>query len=212
MEYKQRTFQILRICYLSIASIVICAIFGMLIIYPNNHHTIIKKECAANNIDYNFCKAIIWTESKYNTNAISKKGAVGLMQLLPSTASWIVKINHTNNINPQSTIFNNNIKENNIAKTQNINPNTINTTTLKKPQTNVHIGVLYLKYLQDKFKDQTTMLAAYNAGEGNIKLWLRDTRYSKDQKTIYNTPFSETNNYIKRVFKAQKIYSFLYGK
>lgn len=49
-------------------------------------HPIILQEASRHNIDPDLVKAIIMAESGYNPNAVSKKGAKGLMQLMPSTA------------------------------------------------------------------------------------------------------------------------------
>ena len=54
------------------------------------------------------------------------------------------------------------------------------------------------------------MLAAYNAGSGNVSKWLADPRYSSDGKTLTEIPFGETKRYVNRVFNNYKIYDKLY--
>jgi len=171
--------------YLAISSIICVGLFiltllGLVLVYPNAYDNIIRYECANYGIDYQMTKAIIWTESKYRPNATSRVGAIGLMQILPKTAEWLSNIEG------------------------------IEFRDLKDPKTNIKFGVIYLKYLQKKFDSTNTVLAAYNAGEGNVSLWLRDSRYSVDGKIIDKTPFKETNDYIAKVNRTQKIYKFLY--
>ena len=86
--------------------------------------------------------AIIKTESGYNKNALSNKGAVGLMQVLPSTADYIAK-----------------------------KLDYIEDFDLYSPDINVKFGTYYLAYLLDKFKSEDVAICAYNAGEGTVLKW-----------------------------------------
>ena len=126
--------------------------------------------------------SVIKTESNFNLNAISNKGAVGLMQILPSTASFIAEKTGTNGYN------------------------------LYSAKDNVRFGCFYLRYLIDKFEVIDTALCAYNAGEGNVRGWLNDQRYSKDGKNLYFIPFRETREYLEKIQKSFANYSKLYRK
>ena len=106
--------------------------------------------------------------------------AVGLMQLMPETAEYVRAMHG-------------------YAKGE-----------LTDPAYNILLGSAYLSYLLGKYRDIDTALAAYNAGEGRVSLWLRDEAYSQDGKTILSTPFPETNGYLKKVKKNFKIYRILY--
>lgn len=123
--------------------------------------------------------SIINAESSFNKNAKSDKGAIGLMQILPSTAEWVCS-----QINKDYS--------------QNI---------LYDPYKNIEIGTYYFKYLLKKFGDLNTALASYNAGEGNVNIWLLNSKYSKDGEKISSTPFKQTNSYIEKVIKGIDIYS-----
>ena len=104
-------------------------------------------------------KAIIHIESAFRADAVSRAGAMGLMQLMPAT-----------------------------ARIYNLNNNFF------EPRKNMHAGIAHLKYLLERYDDNTTLsLAAYNAGEGAV------ARY----KGI--PPYEETQNYVAKVLK-------LYGK
>lgn len=127
--------------------------------------------------------SIINAESSFNPNATSSKGAVGLMQILPSTAIWICNKEKIKYENLQS---------------------------FYEPELNIKIGCLYFKYLLNKFGDINTALCAYNAGEGTVKTWLLNNDYSADGKIIQENkiPFSETKNYTKKVHDGLKVYQF----
>ena len=54
------------------------------------------------------------------------------------------------------------------------------------------------------------VLAAYNAGRGNVQKWLKDNRYSSDGETLSYIPFAETDKYVKKVKVNFDVYRFLY--
>ena len=74
------------------------------------------------------------------------------------------------------------------------------------PEINIKYGCLYFNYLMKKFENKETALAAYNAGETRVRIWLGDKKYSKDGKTLIEIPFKETANYVKKVEKNLKFY------
>ena len=81
---------------------------------------------------------------------------------------------------------------------------------LFSPNENILIGVTYLDYLFKRFKNIKTALSAYNAGEGNVELWLCDVNFSLDGKTLKLIPFKETREYVDKVLKRIEIYKLLY--
>ena len=102
--------------------------------------TFIEIKNYTNNIKPEIIASVINTESSFNENAVSFKGAIGLMQLLPSTAKWL-------------------------CEKQNIE---YSSSYLTNPNFNINVGTCYLKYLIDKFENINTAIVAYNAGEGRI--------------------------------------------
>ena len=124
--------------------------------------------------------SVIKVESGFNLKAKSPKGAVGLMQILPSTAEYIAKSLGVKNYD------------------------------LYNVDTNIRFGCYYLRYLINKFTGLTESLCAYNAGEGNVRSWLKDDRYSSDGKTLQKIPFSETNNYVNKIYKSLDKYKKMY--
>lgn len=126
--------------------------------------------------------AIIRAESGYRENAVSRAGAVGLMQVKPSTAEYLCR--------REGIVF--------------------EEARLTEGEYNITVGTKYLLYLFSRFADRWTALAAYNAGEGTVSAWLADGRYSKDGVTLKTIPFPETEQYVKKIRKFRKIYEILY--
>lgn len=147
--------------------------------YPLKYKTEIIEASQTYNIKPEIIASIVNAESGFNALAKSSQGACGLMQIMPSTAEWVYSLQGKTNFNKQ---------------------------ILMDPNENLSIGTYYLNYLLEKFNCLETALAAYNAGEGNVMLWLLCEDYSPDQKTIHSTPFKETNAYISKVLNGIKIY------
>ena len=108
--------------------------------------------------------AIMKAESNFNENAVSKSGAVGLMQLMPSTAEFICR--------KQGLVFHGE--------------------KLFDGAYNVMIGCMYMTYLLDRFSNERTAICAYNAGEGTVSDWLQNPQYSSDGLTLHTIPYTET--------------------
>ncbi len=162
-------------------SIVFLTIFGINCVYgtifPLKYTEEVEFASDKTGLDSATILSVINVESHFNKNAISPKGAVGLMQVLPTTADEIVK-----NLN-------------------------LGDYDLENPQTNIYIGSVYLAQLLNKFKDLKIALCAYNAGPANVKSWLSDEKYSSDGTTLEKIPFAETENYLQKFQKNFKYYS-----
>ena len=127
---------------------------------------------------YNVDVRVINVESGFDKKAISDKGAVGLMQLMPKTALFV------------SGMLGENLEANSLINSD----------------TNIRLGCKYLMYLGEKFEDEKTVLACYNAGEGAVKRWLSDSRYSDDGKTLKYIPYAQTREYVEKVLHGKEIY------
>ena len=150
-------------------------------VFPVKYEKEVKAFSEINALEPSLVFAVIRAESDFDKVAVSDKGAVGLMQLMPSTAKYVAE-----------ELFKEDCKD------------------IYDATVNIRYGTKYLSYLREKFGDLNVALASYNAGEGNVSAWLKDERYSFDGKTLNRIPFKETENYVKKVLTFQKFYKFLY--
>jgi len=152
--------------------------------YPLKHKEIIVRYGQLNNIDPPLIAALIKTESNFKPNAESRKGARGLMQITPKTGKWIA---------------------------DNTGMKDYDDSMLFHPEINIKLGSWYIKHLSDYYGGNFELVfAAYNGGSGNVDKWLKNNKYSLDGKTLDVIPFSETENFIKRLKKNYGIYKRIY--
>ncbi len=135
--------------------------------------------------------ALIRQESGFRASAVSPGGALGLMQLMPQTASLM-----------QKRIANTGLP----TKTQN---------NVTEPVVNITLGQNYLHHLLDnKLVDGNLfyLLAAYNAGPGRLQEWKRQIDYNEDPLLfVESIPYAQTRNYVMQVMTNYWIYSELTG-
>lgn len=161
----------------------VLVVFTIIYFYPVKYAGIINKYSKKYNLRPEFIYAIINTESGFDAKEVSPKGARGLMQIMKSTAEWAAS-----NENIEDFDYDN----------------------IYDPELNIHIGCWYVSWLNDKFdSNKTLVLAAYNAGTGNIAKWLSSDEYSDDGKSLSKIPFKETNDYVKKVTYAEKFYKYI---
>ena len=150
-------------------------------LYPIKYKEHVLKNAQVYGLDSTLIFSIIHVESRFDKDALSSAGAIGLMQITSETGNYIAKMQGIDNYN------------------------------LTEPQTNIAFGCYYLKYLLLKFEVLNTALCAYNAGEGNVSAWLNVSKYSTDKKTLNFIPFPETREYINKIQKTFTKYKKLYG-
>ena len=153
------------------------------VFFPREYSTYVQEYSAKYDLDPNLVYAVMKTESNFDPNAQSDVGAKGLMQITDSTGEWIAK---------QMGVTN------------------FNSSMLKDPRTSVEFGCWYLEDLYQQYGNWDLVIAAYNAGRGNVDSWLSSGDYSKNGNLNY-IPFGETDKYVKRVDVFDKIYTALYG-
>ena len=128
--------------------------------------------------------AVIRTESDFDSGAVSPVGAVGLMQLMPSTFEWLT----------DDMLFEH-----------------LENGMLYDPETNIRYGTYCLSYLYDRYGNWETAIAAYNGGLGNVDKWLEDDAYADGEGGLKKIPFKETKHFVSRVSKAWEKYDKLYS-
>lgn len=156
------------------------------IIYKKEYTEYVEKYSQEYNVDENLVYAVIKAESNFNSDAISSKNAVGLMQLMESTAIEISK-----KVDLQYT--SEELKE-----------------KLLEPEININIGTKYLSILLQKYENIELSIAAYNAGIGTVNNWIEKEIIKPDGSDIENIPYKETNNYVRKILRDYKIYSNLH--
>jgi soluble lytic murein transglycosylase len=144
--------------------------------YPLRYEQIVRGHARNYDLDPALLAAVIYQESKFKSNAQSSSGAIGLMQLLPDTAKGIA-------VHTGGTAF--------------------RVDDLYDPELNVRYGAWYLRHLLQKYGDERTALAAYNAGQDNVDRWRRAGR---------GIQFAETRAYVDKVERLKDIYRRTYAK
>lgn len=153
--------------------------------YPLGYYwSTIKTAAEANDLDAYLVTALIREESRFDPMAVSWAGAIGLMQLMPSTAYRLkdrVMVSLGDNLD------------------------------LYDAEKNILLGTHYLAALIREFKDIPLALAAYNAGENALREWLFRLDGKDMDEFIEEIPYRETRDYVKRVLKSYWRYRSIYG-
>ena len=90
-----------------------------------------------------------------------------------------------------------------------INENEISN-KLQEPEYNINLGTKYLSILIEKYQNIEIALTAYNAGIGTVDTWIENGTIKSDGTDIENVPYKETNNYVRKIIRAYKIYKEIY--
>ena len=152
---------------------------------PAEYKVFVREYSEKYRVPENLVYAVIKTESKFDSTAESSVGALGLMQMMPDTFTWLTN----DRLGDRFSVG-----------------------MLYDPETNIKYGVYYLSWLYDRYTDWDKALAAYNAGHGNVDKWLEDPAVTDlASGTLQNIPFKETREYVKKVNKALEKYESLYN-
>ena len=112
--------------------------------YPLRYEELVVGHAENYRLEPQLLAAVIYQGSKFDADARSSSGAVGLMQLLPETGQGIADRTGGNEWKPEDLLH---------------------------PELNIRYGSWYLRHLLDKYDDETLALAAYNAGQTNVDDW-----------------------------------------
>lgn len=151
-------------------------------LYPRPFKAIVDAACRQYGTETNFVWAIMRQESAFKVNARSWVGAAGLMQFMPATAREEAR-------------------RAGIAHYD-----------LYNASDNIRLGASHLSWLKKNLVREEYAMAAYNAGSGNARKWLRNSGGNPDMaRWIEAVQFSETNGYVQRVSANLEVYRLLYG-
>jgi len=147
---------------------------------PLRHEDIIRQQARDKGLDPALIAGVIYAESHFIDGRTSSAGAEGLMQLTPATAQYIAN-------KSGGTAF--------------------RVSDLGTAQVNIAYGAFYLRYLMRRYGDDVPLvLAAYNAGEGNVDTWIAQARAKDKSLDISAIPFGETRSYVTKVLDARRQY------
>ena len=154
-------------------------------LYPFPYREKVEEHSSRYQVDKFLAVSVMKVESNFTEGAISKSGAVGLMQIMPDTANWIAFC----------------LEE---------NPPSLN--ELHDTDKNIRYGIWYLAELEDEFFGNDVLaLAAYNAGRGNVHHWMEEGGWGKNFSDVDKIPYLETRQYVKKVLRCREKYVELYG-
>ncbi|HHU32098.1 MAG: lytic transglycosylase domain-containing protein [Zhaonellaceae bacterium] len=180
MNSKRFTL-IISIIFLSFLIIIIPWFWR--IFYPYPYRESILSHANEFSLPPNLVVAVARVESKFRPNAVSPRGAKGIMQLMPETAQWI------------ASQMNIDYKED----------------RLFDPDYNIRLGCWYLAYLLHDFQGSLpAALAAYNSGKSRVKQWISNKIWDGSLDTLSQIPYKETRDFVERVVHDLKMYNILY--
>ncbi len=164
----------------SVALIFVVVLSAVSVLYPVHYRDALLHAAAENDLDPALVAAVVREESRFRPDAMSSQGAMGLMQLMPETAQWIVSVSE--------------IADN-------------SATALLDPQMNLHIGCWYLAHLLDIFGDSEVLaVAAYNGGTGRVLRWLQEGVWDGSLERLEEIPAGETREFLRRVTISHRVY------
>jgi soluble lytic murein transglycosylase len=140
--------------------------------YPLAYRDIVGGLSGKYNLDPLLILSVVREESRFDPEARSAAGALGLMQVMPQTAYRL---------------------------DNNLNLGIDNSHEMFNVKNNLHFGIYLLSNLINEFGSYSYALAAYNAGEETVRKWLQKGNYKSADEFIEDIPYSETRDYVKRV-------------
>jgi soluble lytic murein transglycosylase len=156
--------------------------------YPLEYADWISSYGKTNNVDPLLVHALIREESRYNSDALSRSKALGLMQLMPGTAYGVAK---------RLAVP--------LSGTQDV----------LKPEVNIRLGTNYLAYTLRRFDGNALLaVASYNGGPNAVQSWFQQHKLAGNSDFdifVENIPFRETRDYVRKVFGSYWTYEQIYG-
>lgn len=152
--------------------------------YPTIHLPTIRAQVDGG-LDPYLVAAIIREESQYDARAVSRVGAIGLMQVMPATAQTLAR---------------------------RLGAPDVTRDDLFDQETNIRIGARYLTQLLQQFSGNVVLaVAAYNAGPQAVNGWVAKQNGREPDEFVELIPYQETRQYVKRVLRSYREYRRLGG-
>ncbi|WP_448681992.1 transglycosylase SLT domain-containing protein [Pseudomonas nicosulfuronedens] len=150
--------------------------------FPMAYRNTLVREARNRGLHSSWVFAITRQESAFMSDARSGVGATGLMQLMPATAKETSRKFGIPLASPQQLIV---------------------------PDVNIQLGAAYLSQVHGQFNGNRVLAtAAYNAGPGRVRQWLKDARHLAFDVWVETIPFDETRSYVQNVLS----YAVIYGQ
>ena len=155
-------------------------------LYPRYYADTVKKYAKLYNVDTFLVAAMILEESRYNAEAVSWAGAIGLMQIMPATGRELA---------------------------QQLKIRRFRTSMLRQPDINIRMGTKYIGDLNSWFDDNAMLvIGAYNGGPGRMRRWVKSKNIKDIDEFVEKITIRETRLHIKKVIDSYDRYVELYGK
>ena len=153
-------------------------------LYPRYYANMVEKYAKLYNVDIFLICAMILEESRYNAEAVSWAGAIGLMQIMPATGKELA---------------------------QQLKIRRFRTSMLKQPDVNIQMGTKYIGYLNSLFNDNAMLVTgAYNGGPGRMKRWVASKNIADIDEFVEKITIRETRLHIKKVIDSYDHYIEVY--
>jgi soluble lytic murein transglycosylase len=151
--------------------------------FPLPYELNLRSEAARNQLDPMLIAGLIRQESAFEAKALSHAGAIGLMQVEPTTALKVARQLRVRYARARLT----------------------------DPGYNLQLGSRYLANLIQAFGTPEAALAAYNAGEDHVMQWTTGQNYLETAEFVESIPFTETREYVQIVIRNSEVYRQVYG-
>ncbi|MBY0450668.1 MAG: transglycosylase SLT domain-containing protein [Cyanobacteria bacterium] len=148
----------------------------MQLMYPRYFQDLIRQEASRNGLPPDLITGLMREESHFQETAVSGSQAMGLMQLLPSTAQEV-------------------------ARTEGLSSFTA--LSLFSPEINVRLGSRYLKSLINRFDgNPMPAVGGYNGGPNAMARWISEKQGMDPDQFVESIPYDQTREYIEKVFAS----------
>ena len=148
--------------------------------FPMPYKSQVLEMAQARQLDPALIYGVMRRESLFDPLARSSVGALGLMQLMPTTARRVAQ-----------TLGMKRPRKSDILRIDN----------------NIRFGTHYLKTVMNRFDNNVALAAAaYNAGPRNVRRWLPKNRIMPADLWVETVPFSETRNYVQAVLAYATVF------